>query len=137
MQEGRVRFRYNDYADGHEMKVMNLSTEKFMCRFLMHTLPKAFVRIRYYGFLANRCREQLLNRCRRLLGVPLPADQPSDQELQQYEDSDASTLFDTCPVCKQGNLVVIHIFIPDHQLRPRRPHFLARSNTAQTDFDSS
>jgi hypothetical protein len=137
MQKGRVRFRYKDYAHGHETKLMTLSTDEFMRRFLMHTLPKGFVRIRYYGFLANRCREKQLNLCRRLLGVPVPADASSRQETPQDQDPEPSTPSEMCPVCKQGRLVVTHVFMPAHQLRPRRPHFLQRSDITRPYLDSS
>jgi hypothetical protein len=70
LENGRVTFRYNDYADGRRHKTMTLSAEEFLRRFLQHVLPKGFVKVRHYGLLANRCREQRLPLCRRLL---LPA----------------------------------------------------------------
>ena len=49
-------------------RIMTLETTEFIRRFLLHVLPKGFMRIRHYGFLANRCRKQQLARCRQLLG---------------------------------------------------------------------
>lgn len=49
---GQVRFRYKDYADGHQLKVMTVAAVEFIRRFLLHVLPKQFVRIRHYGLLA-------------------------------------------------------------------------------------
>lgn len=53
---GSVTFRYRDYADGNTTKTMTLDADEFLRRFLLHVLPTRFVRIRYYGFLANRGR---------------------------------------------------------------------------------
>jgi hypothetical protein len=65
--EGRVSFRYKDYADDHRTKTMTLSADEFLRRFVQHVLPKGFVKVRHYGLLANRCREDRLALCRRLL----------------------------------------------------------------------
>lgn len=66
-QEGRVQFRYKDYADASQTKVMSLTAEEFIRRFLLHVLPKGFVRIRHYGLLASRNVSTRLADCRRLL----------------------------------------------------------------------
>jgi hypothetical protein len=67
--DGRVRFRYKDYADAHRLKTMTLTADEFLRRFVQHVLPKGFVKVRHYGLLANRCREERLALCRRLLLV--------------------------------------------------------------------
>ena len=54
MQEGNVRFQWKDYRDHDRQKMMTLSAEEFIRRFLIHVLPDGFQRIRYYGFLSNR-----------------------------------------------------------------------------------
>jgi TIR domain/Putative transposase len=66
--EGEVTFRWKDYADGNAVKEMTLDAREFTRRFLLHILPRGFVRIRHYGLLANRCRNERLERCRKLLG---------------------------------------------------------------------
>lgn len=66
----RVCFRWKDYAHGSKNRTMTLSAEEFLRRFLQHVLPKGFPRIRYFGFLANRRRQQLLPLCRCLLHQP-------------------------------------------------------------------
>jgi hypothetical protein len=68
----RVCFRWKDYARGSKNRTMTLSAEEFLRRFLQHVLPKGFPRIRYFGFLANRRRQQLLPLCRWLLHQPPP-----------------------------------------------------------------
>ncbi|VTR94186.1 transposase : Transposase OS=Burkholderia sp. SJ98 GN=BURK_004972 PE=4 SV=1: Zn_Tnp_IS91: Y2_Tnp [Gemmata massiliana] len=63
-----VSFRWKDYANGNSPKTMALDGREFIRRFLQHVLPRGFVRIRRFGFLANRCRDEKLARCRVLLG---------------------------------------------------------------------
>ena len=70
--EAKVTFRYKDYRHHAQQKTMTLQAEEFIRRFLLHVLPQGFQPIRYYGFLANRYREQKLPRCRKLLGMPAP-----------------------------------------------------------------
>jgi putative transposase/transposase-like zinc-binding protein len=70
---GTVRFRWKDYADGDRTKVMALSAEEFLRRFLLHVVPRGFVRIRYFGLLAHRQRRAMLDRCRAVLAAPSPA----------------------------------------------------------------
>jgi hypothetical protein len=67
--DGRVTFRYKDYSDDHKAKAMTLSAEEFLRRFVQHVLPKGFVKVRHYGLLANRFRDERLDLCRRLLLV--------------------------------------------------------------------
>lgn len=68
----RVSFQWKDYAHGNEQKIMTLAATEFLRRFFLHVLPKGFVRIRHFGFLANRFRTQALAQCRRLLAVSPP-----------------------------------------------------------------
>lgn len=68
-----MTFTWKDYARGPRLQEMTLSGEEFLRRFLLHVLPDRFVRIRYYGLLANRHREQALALCREVLpGPPAP-----------------------------------------------------------------
>jgi hypothetical protein len=64
-----VSFRWKDYAHGSQLRVMTLEADEFLRRFLQHILPRHFVRIRSFGFLANRQRTASLALCRRLLAV--------------------------------------------------------------------
>jgi Putative transposase/Transposase zinc-binding domain len=65
--DGKVTFRWKDYAHKSKQRLMTVSAEEFLRRFLLHTLPRGFVRIRFCGFLANRRRGALLPICRQLL----------------------------------------------------------------------
>jgi hypothetical protein len=70
LEDGQVTFRYKDYAGGHRSRTMTLTGEEFLRRFVQHVLPRGFVKIRHYGLLAARGRNERLALCRRLL---LPA----------------------------------------------------------------
>ncbi len=77
--DGKVTFHWKDYAHGSRKRLMTLSTEEFLRRFLLHWLPRGFVRIRFFGFLANRRRAKLLPVCKQLLAInarvpPRPAE---------------------------------------------------------------
>ena len=68
----QVTFRWKDYAHGNKKRKMTLSANEFLRRFLLHVLPRGFVRIRFFGFLANRHRSNLLPLCQRLLQAAEP-----------------------------------------------------------------
>lgn len=65
--DGKVTFRWKDYARKSKQRLMTVTAEEFLRRFLLHSLPRGFVRIRFCGFLANRRRGELLPVCKRLL----------------------------------------------------------------------
>jgi hypothetical protein len=65
--DGQVTFRWKDYAHGSKKRNMTITAREFLRRFLLHVLPKGFVRIRFFGFLANRCRRTQLAQCQPLL----------------------------------------------------------------------
>jgi len=109
--DGRVTFRYQDYADAHRQKTMSLSAEEFLRRFLQHVLPRGFVKLRHYGLLANRHREERLTVSRRLLmvvtaaavlaGVATPEPDPITLEPTRTRG---------CPQC--GSLRLVLIVVP-------------------------
>lgn len=70
--DGKVTFRWRDYADSNRVKNMTLDAIEFVRRFLLHILPDRLVRIRYFGFLANRRRTQNIERARTLIGCSAP-----------------------------------------------------------------
>ena len=90
-----VLFTYKDYRD-NQSKTLSLDYSEFIRRFLMHVLPKGFMRLRHYGILANRCRAQSLKVIRKVLQTPAP------QKVE--ESSDESETY-PCPKCRQGRLV--------------------------------
>jgi hypothetical protein len=88
----RVTFRWKDYAHGNKQRKMTLTATEFLRRFLQHVLPRGFVRIRHFGFLANSCRTARLIVSRSLLAVT-----PKPREPCVRSDSDARTW--RCPRC--------------------------------------
>jgi hypothetical protein len=75
--DGTVSFRWKDYRHGNQIRTLTLDAHEFLRRFLLHVLPKRFVRIRYFGFLASRCRTRGLPQCRQALaGAPTPPVEP-------------------------------------------------------------
>ena len=79
MTDDAVSFRWKDYRHGSQVRTLTLDAAEFLRRFLLHVLPKGFVRIRYFGVLAPRCRTHALAQCRQALIVepaPAPADGP-------------------------------------------------------------
>jgi len=118
--DDQVTFRWRDSAHNNEQKAMSLSLDEFLTRFLLHLLPKGFVRIRNFGFLANRRRATLLPLCFELLhGLPPPQTQPEASLAQQ-----PNPLW-PCPQCG-GPMVVIER-LTAAQLQFRSPPSLSRA----------
>jgi len=101
LSDGKVTFRWKDYANGSQQKLMTLSVDEFLRRFLLHTLPRGFVRIRFFGYMANRRRASLLPICKNLVGTSSEAELPS-------ETSDKLPVW-RCPHCS-GPMIVIQRF---------------------------
>ena len=105
LEDGQVSFRWKDYRHPQRSKVMTLSAQEFIRRFLVHALPPGFQRIRYYGWLANCHRAGKLEVCRRLLSTPTRDLLP---QPYQYTDCDAvlaASRVRLCPQCRIGILV--------------------------------
>jgi hypothetical protein len=105
LEQGRVSFSYKDYADNARAKQMTLDADEFIRRFLLHVLPKGFVRIRHYGLLAGRNMDTKLADCRRLL-----SDGNAPQEIEGsavaplvIENGESQEACLRCPRC-QGPL---------------------------------
>lgn len=117
-ENGRVRFRWKDYRANNRCKSMTLAADEFIRRFLLHTLPKGFRRIRHFGFLANACRATKLTRIRTALDAPkpTPAVEPADYR-ERYAILTGHRI-DLCPVCA-GRMVEIGRW--PHWAPPRTP----------------
>jgi hypothetical protein len=98
MEDAHVRFRWKNYQDHNRQKTMSLTADEFIRRFLLHVLPDAFQRIRYYGFLSNRYRKQKLQVCRQLLGMSeeIPVCEASMDYRDLYEKLTGFSLWE-CP----------------------------------------
>ena len=109
--DGKVTFRWKDYAHQSKQRPMTVTAEEFLRRFLLHILPRGFVRIRFSGFLANRRRGECLPLSKRLLGAALP---PS----AATQDASLSKAIGAwlCPQCG-GVMVLIEKLTPQQILR--------------------
>src|SRR6516162_769967 len=118
IDHGRITFRYKDYRHEGQQKTMTLDADEFIRRFLLHVLPDGFQRIRYYGFLGNRYREEKLARCRELLGMPAnpPPTEESKDYRELYEELTGCSLRE-CPLCHQGRMVTVAILLPNPDRR--------------------
>jgi len=103
VDEQTVKFSYKDYNDGDKYKVMPLKGVEFLRRFLQHVLPKGFMRIRHYGFLANSVRKKRLEIIRQLLGISNGLAVSGSQvkiklQLEKYKEDKI------CPSCHVGHM---------------------------------
>ena len=111
LDDGTVSFHYTDYrtngASRH--KTMTLAATEFIRRMLLHVLPPGFHRIRYYGFLANRARQQKLAECRRALHTPAPAEQagPVTTDYRDRYEALTGRSLRRCPLCHDGNMQAV------------------------------
>ena len=122
MENGKVSFSWKDYAHGNEQRTMTLEATEFIRRFLLHVLPSHFVKIRYYGFMANRHRTENLARCRELLGKPATARGENQVDLPLPTTESAGEMPKIlCPVCQTGHMHIIAQL--DRQRRPPETWF--------------
>jgi Putative transposase len=104
--DGVVQFRWKDYADRGRTKVMALGIDEFLRRFLLHVLPRGFVRIRHFGLLANAQRRATIASVRHLLGTTTPT--PSSHDDVRSPDADRTR----CPICRRGSWQVVEVLRP-------------------------
>src|ERR1700682_1980695 len=105
-ENDRLSFRWRDYAHDGKKKVMTVSADEFLRRFLLHVLPKGLVRIRHFGFFANRRRQTALARCRESLGAVACPDRPETTNQLR------------CPACSGTMLVIERITCAQLYFRP-------------------
>ena len=107
LENGQVTFTYRDRKDKDRLKSRTLDAHEFIRRFLLHVLPDGFMRIRHFGFLANRCKKQTLAQCRKLLkldrALPEIPKESAKDVLLRITGIDLSR----CPSCRQGTMIVV------------------------------
>ncbi len=107
VENGQVTFTYRDRKDKDRLKSMPLDAQEFIRRFLLHVLPDGFMRIRHFGFLANRTKKHALPQCRKLLGLnpalPEIPEKSSQDLLLELTGIDLSR----CPRCQKGTMIVV------------------------------
>jgi hypothetical protein len=127
MEDGQVTFRWKDRAHENAVREMTLEADAFLRRFLLHVVPKRFVRIRHYGFLANAHRREKLAKCRHFLGAPEPSESATSTPEETWEEMllrVTGTDIAQCPQCHAGRLVVVEeiprVRQPIHPFRTAR-----------------
>jgi hypothetical protein len=125
-ENGMVSFRYKDYAKGAKQRIMSLSAEEFLRRFLLHVLPRRFQRIRYFGLLGNRCRKDKIALSRRLI-IEAGISVTSNQDALTIENAQSSAPR-RCPKCGIGKMVTME------SIPPFPPANLVQARTHQTNF---
>jgi hypothetical protein len=104
---GRVTFSYRDRKNGNQTRTMTLEASEFIRRFLLHVLPDGFMRIRHFGLLANRSKNQKLARCRELLGNGQQPSREGKKSVRQLMLEVTGLDLALCPVCGVGTLVIV------------------------------
>jgi hypothetical protein len=121
LTDDAIRFRYKDYAHGNRRTVMALAPAEFIRRFLLHVLPQHFMRIRHYGILANRTKQQKLALARAALLQPSPATPPEAESVERFWLRVANLDIHQCPHCKAGRMRVIGPIPTSRARGPPRP----------------
>jgi hypothetical protein len=114
VKNGEITFQWKDYRSKEKQKsrIMTLTADEFIRRFLIHVLPRGYQRIRFFGLLANRHRKVRLARCRELLAAPIT---PALAEAEDYRSLHPETTEETvrrCPVCSKGKMVRVQTIAP-------------------------
>jgi hypothetical protein len=119
VNESHVTFRWKDYAHHNKQRTMTLTGEEFLRRFLQHLLPKGLPRIRYFGWMANRQRRELLPRCRTLVAqTPQATPAPSTSEPAVWQ----------CPTCHGPMRIVERLTAVQFPFAERRPVLVSDSS---------
>src|SRR5262245_52623843 len=107
IENGKVLLSYRDRKDGDRKKTIGLEAHEFIRRFLLHVLPNGFMRIRHFGFLANRFKKHLLPQCRKLLdldpALPRCFAESARDRLLRIPGVDLSR----CPCCPNGTMIIV------------------------------
>jgi len=115
IKDGRVTFTAKDRKK-NKTESVTITAVEFIRRFLLHSLPKGFVRIRHYGFLANRNRSANLNTIRRLMGLSAPPEKET-ASLEEMMQKLTGTDITICPCCNKGKMQLF-AEIPKYRARP-------------------
>ncbi len=119
IEHGTVTFTYRDRRNNNTQKTMTLKAQEFIRRFLLHVLPDGFVRIRHFGFLANRYKKENLQHCREIIGhsehLPEPAEKNYQQRVLELTGIDITL----CPCCNNGSMFVVEEIPAQWKIKPQ------------------
>jgi hypothetical protein len=107
VQDGMVTFTYRDRKDNNTLKLTTVDSGEFIRRFLLHVLPPGFMKVRHFGFLANKQKKETIQLCRELIGV-------DSQQPERTEKTSSQLMFELtgvditrCPCCKEGTMIIV------------------------------
>lgn len=106
---GAVRFTYRDRSDHNQRKTAAVEADEFIRRFLLHVLPRSFMRVRHFGFLANRSKARWLPVCRCLLGQDGDCQPPRQVSTEELVRELTGTDITRCPCCGRGTMHIVEI----------------------------
>src|SRR4030095_93545 len=107
LENGQVTFRYKDYTRGHRLRTLTLDAVEFLRRLMLHVPPRGFHKMRHFGFLANRVRQEKLAQCRALLGQvsrPFAYDEATAPKTPEVSTGEPGAV---CPVCQHGRMHLV------------------------------
>jgi Putative transposase/Transposase zinc-binding domain len=107
IENDQVTLSYRDRKDADRKKTINLHAQEFIRRFLLHVLPDGFMRVRHFGFLANRSKKQALAQCRKLLKVDSLLTALPERSAKELLLNLTGIDLSRCPCCKHGMMVVV------------------------------
>jgi hypothetical protein len=105
MEKGKVTFTYKDRNRNDQVKNMTLAADEFIRRFLLHVLPKGFMKIRYFGFLANTNKKQCVPLLRKLIDAKAQLPEKITETIQEMMLRLTGEDITCCPQCQQGRMV--------------------------------
>ena len=129
VDQGRVTFSYRDRRNENRLSSMTLESDEFIRRFLLHVLPDGFMRVRHFGFLANRSKKHNLAQCRELLGIETQPNRSPKKSAREVMLDLTGVDLALCPRCRVGILIVIR--------KLPALHFAARRADTSQPPDSS
>jgi Putative transposase len=131
LRDGQVKFRWRDSADKNKKRLLTLPVGEFLRRFLLHVLPRGFVRIRHFGFLASRRFRALLPLCKRALSADSPASHrsaiPHEGEVQPASQW-------CCPLCGAPMTLIERLTAVQIRLRTRHCPPSIRGDSPQKNY---
>ena len=107
IDNGQVTLSYRDRKDGDRKKTILLDAQEFIRRFLLHVLPDGFMRIRHFGFLANRSKRQMMPQCRKLLDLDLALPRSCIESTKDLLLKITGVDLTRCPCCHNGSMIVV------------------------------
>jgi len=114
IENGDVTFSYKDRSQNNQTRTMTISGVEFIRRFLLHVLPFRFVKIRYYGFLANICRKKSVLLIRRLIGKDMSPDTDSSETTRERLLRLTGRDILLCPQCGCGKMIFKNLLLPQY-----------------------